>query len=163
MDHLGAHSLWWNILYFLSIDCRGLLPLSSFEVEVKHFVGDFELTWCQVLWESTKDGQLIGIWRALDTIWGFAHPNNKEVTGPKENFEKMLLSEPYNAILDLKEYSFTKTVETEDSNHYEIKILAKNNSYFEVIWVFQFDECPDNPKDNCWLTIAVTCQTAFFA
>lgn len=98
---------------------------------------------------------------ALDTIWGFAHPNNKEVTGPKENFEKMLLSEPYSAILDLKEYSFTKTVETEDSNHYEIKILANNNSYFEVIWVFQFDECPDNPKDNCWLTIAVTAPSYY--
>ena len=98
---------------------------------------------------------------ALDTIWGFAHPSNKEITGPKENFEKMLLSEPYNAILDLKEFSFTKTVETEDSNHYEIKILAKNNSYFEVIWVFQFDECPDNPKDNCWLTIAVTAPSYY--
>ena len=62
---------------------------------------------------------------AVDTIWDNAHPSNREITGPKDRFERMLLSEPYNSILDLKEYSFTKTVESEDSQHYEIKILAK--------------------------------------
>ena len=51
---------------------------------------------------------------AVDTIWDNAHPSNREITGPKDRFERMLLSEPYNSILDLKEYSFTKTVESED-------------------------------------------------
>ena len=99
--------------------------------------------------------------QALDIIWDFAHPDNKEITGPKENFEKMLLSEPYNAILDLKEYSFTKTVATENNEHYEIKILAKNNSYFEVIWVFQYDDCSVGSKNQCWLTIAVTAPSYY--
>jgi|TARA_B110000444_G_scaffold121317_1_gene114118 hypothetical protein len=98
---------------------------------------------------------------SLDAIWNYAHPDNKKITGPKENFRNMLLSEPYNSILDLKEYSFTKTVETENSEHYEIKILAKNNSYFEVTWVFQFDECPENPQNKCWLTIAVTAPSYY--
>ena len=73
----------------------------------------------------------------------------------------MLLSEPYNSILDLKEYSFTKTVETKDTEHYEIKILASNNSYFEVTWVFQLDKCPENPINDCWLTIAVTAPSYY--
>jgi len=98
---------------------------------------------------------------SLDTIWNYAHPDNKKITGPKENFRNMLLSEPYNSILDLKEYSFTKTVETKDTEHYEIKILANNNSYFEVTWVFQLDKCPENPTNDCWLTIAVTAPSYY--
>ncbi len=42
--------------------------------------------------------------KAVDTIWGFAHEDNKEITGPKERFSQMLLSEPYDSIIDLKEY-----------------------------------------------------------
>ena len=98
---------------------------------------------------------------SLDIIWNYAHPDNKKIIGPKENFRNMLLSEPYNSILDLKEYSFTKTVETDDSEHYEIKILAKNNSYFEVTWVFQLDVCLDDSENKCWLTVAVTAPSYF--
>ncbi len=98
---------------------------------------------------------------SLDTIWEYAHPDNKKITGPKENFRKMLLSEPYNSILNLKEYSFTKTVATETNEHYEIKILADNNSYFEVTWVFELDKCPDSPLNDCWLTIAVTAPSYY--
>ena len=32
--------------------------------------------------------------KAVDTIWGFAHEDNKEITGPKERFSQMLVSEP---------------------------------------------------------------------
>mgnify|MGYP006245802837 CR=1 FL=1 len=43
---------------------------------------------------------------AVDVIWGFAHEDNKEITGPKERFAQMLISEPYDSIVDLKEYSY---------------------------------------------------------
>jgi hypothetical protein len=99
--------------------------------------------------------------KAIDTIWDNAHPSNREITGPKDRFERMLLSEPYSSILDLKEYSFIKTIETEDSQHYEIKILAKNNSYFEVTWVFQLDLCLSDSENKCWLTVAVTAPSYF--
>jgi hypothetical protein len=99
--------------------------------------------------------------KAIDTIWDNAHPSNREITGPKDRFERMLLSEPYSSILDLKEYSFTKTIETEESQHYEIKILAKNNSYFEVTWVFQLDLCLSDSENKCWLTVAVTAPSYF--
>ena len=41
------------------------------------------------------------------------------------------------------------------------KILASNNSYFEVTWVFQLDKCPENPTNDCWLTIAVTAPSYY--
>ena len=70
--------------------------------------------------------------KAIDIIWDFAHEDNKEITGPKERFAQMLVSEPYNSIVDLKEYSYEITYENDTYVHYEVKVLAKTNNYFVV-------------------------------
>jgi hypothetical protein len=98
--------------------------------------------------------------KAVDTIWGFAHENNKEITGPKERFSQMLVSEPYDSIIDLREYSYEVTYEDETNVHYEVKVLAKNNNYFIITWVFEKTVCPELKK-QCWLTIAVTAPSYF--
>lgn len=98
--------------------------------------------------------------KAVDTIWGFAHENNKEITGPKERFSQMLVSEPYDSIIDLREYSYEVTYEDETNVHYEVKVLAKNNNYFIITWVFEKTYCPELKK-QCWLTIAVTAPSYF--
>ncbi len=92
---------------------------------------------------------------AVDVIWGFAHEDNKEITGPKERFAQMLVSEPYDSIVDLKEYSYEVTYENETNVHYEVKVLAKTNNYFVITWVFEKADCP-GLDEQCWLTIAVT-------
>ena len=98
--------------------------------------------------------------KAVDTIWGFAHEDNKEITGPKERFSQMLVSEPYDSIIDLKEYSYEVTYENETNIHYEVKVLAKTNNYFVITWVFEKTECSDS-EEQCWLTIAVTPPSYF--
>jgi hypothetical protein len=98
--------------------------------------------------------------KAVDIIWGFAHEDNKEITGPKERFYQMLISEPYDSIIDLKEYSYEVTYENETNIHYEVKVLAKTNNYFVITWVFEKTECPDS-EEQCWLTIAVTAPAYF--
>ena len=92
---------------------------------------------------------------AVDVIWGFAHEDNKEITGPKERFAQMLVSEPYDSIVDLKEYTYEVTYENETNVHYEVKVLAKTNNYFVITWVFEKTDCP-GLDEQCWLTIAVT-------
>ena len=98
--------------------------------------------------------------QAVDTIWGFAHEDNKEVTGPKERFYQMLITAPYDSIIDLKEFSYEVTYENETNVHYEVKVLAKTNNYFVITWVFEKTECPDS-EGSCWLTIAVTAPAYF--
>ena len=98
--------------------------------------------------------------KAVDTIWGFAHEDNKEITGPKERFSQMLVSEPYDSIIDLKEYSYEVTYENETNIHYEVKVLAKTNNYFVITWVFEKTECSGS-EEQCWLTIAVTAPSYF--
>tara|TARA_Y100000816_G_scaffold228410_1_gene173537 strand:+ start:80 stop:535 length:456 start_codon:yes stop_codon:yes gene_type:complete len=98
--------------------------------------------------------------KAVDVIWGFAHEDNKEITGPKERFGQMLVSEPYDSIIDLKEYSYEVTYENETNVHYEVKVLAKTNNYFVITWVFEKTDCP-GLDEQCWLTIGVTAPEYF--
>ena len=98
--------------------------------------------------------------KAVDTIWGFAHEDNKEITGPKERFYQMLISAPYDSIIDLKEYSYEVVFENDTNIHYEVKVLAKDNNYFVITWVFVFDECELN-SGMCWQTIGVSSPMYF--
>ncbi len=95
---------------------------------------------------------------AVDIIWNFAHEDNQEVTGPKERFSMMLTSEPYDSIVDLKDYSYEVITESTENIQYEIKVLAKNNNYFVITWIFKKTICNDKP---CWRTIGVS-QPEYF-
>ena len=94
----------------------------------------------------------------IDTIWNYAHEDNREATGPKERFSMMLTSEPYDSIVDLKDYSYEVIFESDENIHYEVKVLAKNNNYFVITWVFEKTLCEEKP---CWRTIGVS-QPRFF-
>ena len=96
--------------------------------------------------------------KAVDTIWSYAHEKNQETTGPKERFSMMLTSEPYNSIIDLKDYSYEIIFESEENVHYEVKVLADSNNYFVITWVFEKTICSEKP---CWRTIGVS-QPEFF-
>ena len=96
--------------------------------------------------------------KAVNIIWNYAHEENQEITGPKERFSMMLTSEPYNAIIDLKDYSYEITFESEENIHYEVKVLADSNNYFAITWVFEKTICEEKP---CWRTIGVS-QPAYF-
>ena len=95
---------------------------------------------------------------AIDIIWNFAHEDNQEVTGPKERFSMMLTSEPYDSIIDLKDYSYEVIMESNENIQYEVKVLAKNNNYFVITWIFKKTICNDKP---CWRTIGVS-QPEYF-
>ena len=88
----------------------------------------------------------------IDIIWNYAHEDNREATGPKERFSMMLTSEPYDSIVDLKDYSYEVIFESDENIHYEVKVLAKNNNYFVITWVFEKTLCEEKP---CWRTIGV--------
>ena len=141
------------ILLILLISCTG----SETVVEEPKSLNSEEVL--NVIFESYKNFS-DNPEKAIDVIWGFAHEDNKEITGPKERFAQMLVSEPYNSIVDLKEYSYEITYENDTNIHYEIKVLAKTNNYFVITWVFEKTDCPEL-EEKCWLTIAVTAPEYF--
>ena len=82
---------------------------------------------------------------SLDIIWNFAHPNNQAVTGPKERFALMLTSEPYDLIIDLKDYSYKVVFESDENIHYEVNFINQNDSYLVLTWVFEKTLCYNKP------------------
>ena len=153
-------------LFLLIISCSTTTEVIQIETESNI---DTNTTQTFVKQSSTSEEILIDIFniyktfsddpvKAVDIIWGYAHEDNKEITGPKERFAMMLASEPYDSIIDLKNYSYETIFESEENVHYEIKVLAQNNSYFVITWVFQKTLCDEKP---CWRTIGVS-QPEYF-
>jgi hypothetical protein len=153
-------------LFLLIISCSTTTEVIQIETESNI---DTNTTQTIVKQSSTSEEILIDIFniyktfsddpvKAVDIIWGYAHEDNKEITGPKERFAMMLASEPYDSIIDLKDYSYETIFESEENIHYEIKVLAQNNNYFVITWVFQKTLCDEKP---CWRTIGVS-QPEYF-
>ena len=153
-------------LFLLIISCS--TTTEDIQIETESNI-DTNTTQTIVKQSSTSEEILIDIFniyktfsddpvKAVDIIWGYAHEDNKEITGPKERFATMLASEPYDSIIDLKDYSYETIFESEENVHYEIKVLAQNNSYFVITWVFQKTLCDEKP---CWRTIGVS-QPEYF-
>jgi len=153
-------------LFLFIISCT-----SSSDVLIQEIESNSETTTTQTIVKQslTSEEILIDIFNAyktfsddpvgaVDVIWNYAHEDNKEITGPKERFAMMLASEPYNSIIDLKDYSYETIFESEENIHYEIKVLAQNNNYFVITWVFQKTICDEKP---CWRTIGVS-QPEYF-
>ena len=153
-------------LFLLIISCTTTTDVLPIETES---ISDTTTTQTIVKQSLTSEEILIDIFnayktfsddpiKAVDTIWDYAHEDNKEVTGPKERFAMMLASEPYDSIIDLKDYSYETIFESEENIHYEVKVLAQNNNYFVITWVFQKTLCEEKP---CWRTIGVS-QPEYF-
>jgi hypothetical protein len=153
-------------LFLLIISCTTTTDVLPIETES---ISDTTTTQTIVKQSLTSEEILIDIFnayktfsddpiKAVDTIWDYAHEDNKEVTGPKERFAMMLASEPYDSIIDLKDYSYETIFESEENIHYEVKVLAENNNYFIITWVFQKTLCNEKP---CWRTIGVS-QPEYF-
>jgi hypothetical protein len=153
-------------LFLLIISCTTTTDVLPIETES---ISDTTTTQTIVKQSLTAEEILIDIFnayktfsedpvKAVDVIWDYAHEDNKEITGPKERFAMMLASEPYDSIIDLKDYSYETIFESEENIHYEIKVLAQNNNYFVITWVFQKTICDEKP---CWRTIGVS-QPEYF-
>ena len=153
-------------LFLLIISCSTTSEVIQIETESN---SETTTTQASVKQSLTSEEILINIFnayktfsdnpiKAVDIIWDYAHEDNKEITGPKERFAMMLASEPYDSIIDLKDYSYETIFESEENIHYEIKVLAQNNNYFVITWVFQKTLCDEKP---CWRTIGVS-QPEYF-
>ena len=61
--------------------------------------------------------------------WLFAHPENKKFTGPYERFEKMLLGNQYNYLLNHASHRIKLIMNTKDSYVYNIEDLVYRYYY----------------------------------
>ena len=91
----------------------------------------------------------------IEQTWNFAHPNNKKVTGPLNNFKRMIKSASYQMMIDHLSHTITEVGSSNKSAQFEVIILDKNKIYHKFNWQVEKFTAEGSLKD-CWLTTMVS-------
>ena len=91
----------------------------------------------------------------IEQTWNFAHPNNKKVTGPLNNFKRMIKGASYQMMIDHLGHTITEVGGSNKSVQFEVIILDKNKIYHKFNWqVEKYTE--EGSLKDCWLTTMVS-------
>ena len=91
----------------------------------------------------------------IEQTWVFAHPNNKKVTGPLNNFKMMIKGASYQMMIDHLSHTITEVGSSNKWAQFEVIILDKNKIYHKFNWQVEKYTMDGNLKD-CWLTTMVS-------
>ena len=91
----------------------------------------------------------------IEQTWNFAHPMNKQATGPLDRFKEMLKSNNYQMMINHISHTITQVRRGDDWVQFEVIILDKEKIYHKFNWqVEKFIK--DGPLKDCWLTTMVS-------
>ena len=90
----------------------------------------------------------------IKQTWIFAHPENKKYTGPYERFEKMLLGNQYNILLNHNSHKIRLVKKSDDVYIYNIELISKNKKMFFYEW--HLGKSSTDLCNNCWFTTTVS-------
>ena len=91
----------------------------------------------------------------IEQTWNFAHPNNKKVTGPLNNFKMMIKGASYQMMIDHLSHTITEVGSSNKWAQFEVIILDKNKIYHKFNWQVEKYTTEGSLKD-CWLTTMVS-------
>ena len=95
----------------------------------------------------------------IEQTWNFAHPNNKKVTGPLDNFKRMIKGDTYQMMLNHLSHTITKVGSSDKWAQFEVIILDKDKIYHKFNWQVE-KYTADGPLKDCWLTTMVSSPIA---
>ncbi len=87
----------------------------------------------------------------IEQTWNFAHPKNKKVTGPLDNFKRMIKGDSYQMMIDHLSHTITMLGSDDNWAQFEVVILDKNKIYHKFNWQVEKYTMEGTLKD-CWLT-----------
>ena len=91
----------------------------------------------------------------IEQTWNFAHPNNRRVTGPLDNFKRMLKGDSYQMMIDHLSHTITQLGSSDKWAQFEVVILDKNKIYHKFNWQVE-KYTLDGVLKDCWLTTMVS-------
>ena len=91
----------------------------------------------------------------IEQTWQFAHPNNKRVTGPLNNFKMMIKSDSYSMMINHLSHTITELGRSDKWAQFEVIILDKDKIYHKFNWQVEKYISEGTLKD-CWLTTMVS-------
>ena len=90
----------------------------------------------------------------IKQTWIFAHPENKKYTGPYERFEKMLLGNQYNLLLNHDSHRIELIMKSKDTYIYNIELISKKKKMYFYEW--HLEKSTTAACSNCWFTTIVS-------
>ena len=91
----------------------------------------------------------------IEQTWNFAHPNNKKVTGPLDNFKRMIKGDAYQMMINHLSHTITQLGSSEKWAQFEVIILDKDKIYHKFNWQVE-KYTKDGELKDCWLTTMVS-------
>ena len=91
----------------------------------------------------------------IEQVWEFAHPDNKQITGPLENFKKMIYSKSYQMLIEHENSEITVLSENSNRSVYKVYILSSDKKKYSYIWQVE-KVMKEGDFLNCWMTISVS-------
>ena len=91
----------------------------------------------------------------IEQTWNFAHPNNKKVTGPLNNFKRMIKGDSYQMMINHLSHTITQLGSSDIWAQFEVVILDKDKTYHKFNWQVEKYTLEGMLKD-CWLTTMVS-------
>ena len=91
----------------------------------------------------------------IEQTWEFAHPSNKEITGPLDRFKIMLKGKSYKVLLNHLDHEVIQENITNSVALFEVRVLGEDKSYYRFKWqVEKYSNA--GPLKDCWLTTMVS-------
>ena len=91
----------------------------------------------------------------IEQTWNFAHPKNRKVTGPLDNFKRMIKGDAYQMMINHLSHTITQLGTGDNWAQFEVIILDKEKIYHKFNWQVE-KYSADGPLKDCWLTTVVS-------
>ena len=89
----------------------------------------------------------------IEQTWIFAHPENKKFTGPYERFEKMLLGNQYNVLLNHESHKIKLIMNSKNKNIYNVELISIDKKMYFYEW--HLEKGTSEKCNSCWFTTIV--------
>ncbi len=91
----------------------------------------------------------------IKQTWEFAHPSNRMVTGPLNNFISMISSPTYSIMLNHKKHEIIPIKEESFQSIFQVELLDQNGYKVGFYWVVE-KVMSDGIFKECWMTTSVS-------
>ena len=100
--------------------------------------------------ENNKPNKNSGI----KQTWMFAHPQNKKITGPYERFQKMLLGDQYNVLLNHESHKIKLIMNSKNKYIYNVELISIDKKMYLYEW--HLEKSTIENCNSCWFTTIVS-------
>jgi len=100
--------------------------------------------------ENNKPNKNSGI----KQTWVFAHPDNKKITGPYKRFQKMLLGDQYNILLNHQSHKIKLIMNSKNKYIYNVELISIDKKMYLYEW--HLEKSTIENCNSCWFTTIVS-------